>query len=170
MAGDHCHDSRSASALPRPRYIGVVGQGECDDALAAVAEEVGRLVAEAGALLVCGGTGGVMEAACRGAQAAGGTTVGILQGGDRSEANPHLTIAIPTGFGEARNLAIIRTADVLIAVGGSYGTLSEIGFALKMGKPVIGLQTWDIDGIVRAASPTEALALVAAPRTSARHQ
>lgn len=156
-----CERGVSSAGVPSQtvqRYIGVIGQGECDATLAAVAEETGRLIAEAGALLVCGGMGGVMEAACRGAQAAGGTTIGILQGGDRSEASPYLTIAIPTGIGEARNLAIIRTADVLIAIGGSYGTLSEIGFALKMGKRVIGLQTWDIDGIVRVTTPADALA------------
>jgi uncharacterized protein (TIGR00725 family) len=103
--------------------------------------------------------GGVMEAACRGARAAGGLTVGILQGSDRSEGNPFLSVAVATGLGEARNLTIIRTADALIAVGGSYGTLSEIGFALKMGKRVVGLETWDIDGIIRAATPEAAVRL-----------
>jgi uncharacterized protein (TIGR00725 family) len=140
-------------------YVGVIGQGECGPELAAKAEEVGRRIAEAGAILVCGGMGGVMEAACRGAKNAGGTTVGILQGSERGEGNAHLSIAVATGLGEARNLAIIRTADVLIAVGGSYGTLSEIGFALKMGKKVVGLETWEIDGIIRAAAPAEALRL-----------
>ena len=159
MAGERCRGTVGTPVPSSPRYIGVIGQGDCDAARAAVAEEIGRLIAGAGALLVCGGMGGVMEAACRGAQSAGGMTIGILQGGDRSEANPHLTVAVATGIGEARNLAIIRTADVLIAIGGSYGTLSEIGFALKMGKRVIGLETWDIDGIVKAASPAEALTL-----------
>lgn len=163
MAGERCCGTVGTPVPSSPRYIGVIGQGDCDATLAAVAEETGRLIAGAGALLVCGGMGGVMEAACRGAQAAGGMTIGILQGGDRSEANPHLTVAVATGIGEARNLAIIRTADVLIAIGGSYGTLSEIGFALKMGKRVIGLGTWDIDGIVKAASPAEALTLAVVP-------
>jgi uncharacterized protein (TIGR00725 family) len=127
--------------------------------LATLAEEVGRLVAEAGAILVCGGMGGVMEAACRGARQAGGTTLGILPGQDRVAANPYVDIAVATGINEARNLAIIRTADVLVAVGGSYGTLSEIGFALKAGKRVVGLKTWDIEGIEKADSPEAALKL-----------
>ena len=100
-----------------------------------------------------------MDAACGGAKAAGGMTVGILPGPDRSGANECVDIAIATGIGEARNLAIIRTSDVLIAVGGSYGTLSEIGFALKMGKKVVGLKTWEIKGIVLAATAEEAVQL-----------
>ena len=100
-----------------------------------------------------------MAAACRGAKAAGGLTVGILPGPERSGANRHVDIAIATGIGEARNLAIIRTADALVAVGGSYGTLSEIGFALKVGKRVVGLKTWDIKGMVPAASAEEAVRL-----------
>jgi len=146
--------------LSRPsRYVGVIGQGECDETLARLAEQVGRSIAEAGAALVCGGMGGVMEAACRGAKAAGGLTIGILPGQDRAEANEWVDIAIATGVNEARNLAIIRTSDVLIAVGGSYGTLSEIGFALKAGKRVVGLQTWDIECIEPADSPASAVAL-----------
>ncbi len=125
--------------------------------LAGLAEEVGRRIAEAGAVLVCGGAGGVMAAACRGAKSAGGLTVGILPGQDRAEANPFVDIAVATGINEARNLAIIRTADVLVAVGGSYGTLSEIGFALKAGKRVVGLKTWDIEGIEQADSPGAAV-------------
>ena len=143
------------------KFIGVIGAGECDAELGVLADAVGRGIADAGAVLVCGGIGGVMEAACRGAKAAGGTTVGILPGPDRSGANEYVDIAIATGIGEARNLAIIRTSDVLIAVGGSYGTLSEIGFALKMGKRVIGLKTWEIKGIVPAASAEEAVRLAA---------
>jgi hypothetical protein len=145
---------------PRPqRHIGVIGAGECDAELGRLAEEVGRGIAEAGAVLVSGGMGGVMEAACRGAKSAGGLTVGILPGPDRGGANECVDIAIATGIGEARNLAIIRTSDALIAVGGSYGTLSEIGFALKMGKKVIGLRTWDIDGITPVATAEEAVGL-----------
>ena len=141
------------------RHIGVIGAGECDAELGQLAEAVGRGIAEAGAVLVCGGMGGVMEAACRGAKAAGGTSIGILPGPDRAEANECVDIAIATGINEARNLAIIRTSDVLIAVGGSYGILSEIGFALKAGKKVVGLRTWDIAGVDRADSPASALAL-----------
>ncbi len=146
--------------MPARRYVGVIGAGECDVELARLAEDVGRRIAEAGAALVCGGMGGVMEAACRGAKAAGGTTLGILPGPDRADANRYVDVAIATGVNEARNFVIIRTADALVAVGGSYGTLSEIGFALKAGKKVVGLRTWDIDGIVPAATAEEAVRLV----------
>lgn len=140
-------------------HVGVIGAGDCDAALAALAEAVGRRIAEAGAVLVCGGAGGVMEAACRGAKTAGGLTVGILPGKDRAEANEYVDVAVATGINEARNLAIIRTADVLVAVGGSYGTLSEIGFALKAGKRVVGLETWDIKGVEKADSPEAAVSV-----------
>ena len=122
-----------------------------------MAEEVGRLLAQRGAVVVCGGLGGVMEAACRGARDAGGTTVGILPGLDRGAANPHVSVAVPTGLGEARNALVVRAADALIAVGGAYGTLSEIALALKAGKPVIGLGTWEIDGVERAERPETAV-------------
>ena len=112
-------------------------------------------------MLVCGGMGGVMEAACRGAKAAGGLTVGILPGPNRGGANEYVDVAIATGIGEARNVAVVRTSDALIAVGGSYGTLSEIGFALKMHKKVIGLKTWDIEGIIPAVTAQEAVRLAA---------
>jgi uncharacterized protein (TIGR00725 family) len=108
-------------------------------------------------VLVCGGLGGAMEAACEGAKAAGGTTVGILPGADRGAANPFVDIAVPTGLGEARNALVVRAADVLIAVGGGYGTLSEVALALRAGKPVIGLDTWGIDGVRVASSPEEAV-------------
>ena len=141
------------------RYIGVIGGAKCSRSVMKLAEEVGRGIAKSGAVLVCGGKGGVMTAACRGAKAAGGLTVGILPGRERSGANRHVDIAIATGMNEARNLAIIRTSDVLIAIGGSYGTLSEIGFALKMGKRVVGLETWDIDGVIEAETANAALRL-----------
>ena len=141
------------------RYIGIIGAGECDAQLEKLAEQVGRGIAEAGAVLVCGGMGGVMEAACRGAKSASGLTIGILPGPDRSGANQYVDVAIATGIGEARNLAIVRTADALIAVGGSYGTLSEIGFALKMGKKVVGVKTWDVEGVVSVATAEEAVRL-----------
>jgi uncharacterized protein (TIGR00725 family) len=124
----------------------------------AAAEEVGRLVAEAGAVVVCGGLGGVMEAACRGAKRAGGTTVGILPGADRAAANRYVDVALPTGLGEARNALVVRAADVLVAVGGSHGTLSEIALALKAGKRVIGLDTWAIEGVEPADDPGAAVA------------
>jgi uncharacterized protein (TIGR00725 family) len=140
-----------------PPYVAVVGPGRATAAQAAAAEEVGSGLAGAGAILVCGGLGGVMEAACRGARQAGGTTLGILPGSDRSEANAFVDVAVATGLGEARNALVARAADVLIAVAGEYGTLSEIALALKTGKPVVGLDTWDIDGVVTASSPADAV-------------
>jgi len=138
-------------------FIAVVGAGECDPARAALAEEVGGLLARAGAVVVCGGLGGVMEAACRGAKAAGGTTVGLLPGLDRRDANPWVDVPIATGLGEARNVLVVRAADALIAVGGEFGTLSEIAFALKTGKKVIGLGTWDLPRITRVSTAAEAV-------------
>ena len=108
--------------------------------------------------MVCGGLGGAMEAACRGAKAEGGTTVGILPGGDRSAANPYVDVAVPTGLGEARNALVVRAADAVIAVAGGYGTLSEIALALSAGKPVVGLGTWELEGVVDGlARPAEAV-------------
>ncbi len=147
--------------MSQRKYVGVIGAGECDAELGRLAEDVGRRIAAADAVLVCGGMSGVMEAACRGAKAVGGTTVGILPGPDRADANQYVDVAIATGMNEARNLAIVRTADALIAVGGSYGTLSEIGFALKAGKKVVGLRSWDIKGMVPAATAEEAVRLAA---------
>jgi uncharacterized protein (TIGR00725 family) len=136
----------------------VVGPRDASPDEVAAAEEVGRLVAGRGAVLVCGGLDGAMEAACRGARERGGTTVGILPGGDRGEANPHVEVAIATGLGEGRNVVVVRAADALIAVGGGYGTLSEIAFALKAGKRVVGLGSWEIEGIEAADSPEAAVA------------
>ena len=146
-------------------YISVIGAGQASEDEAAAAEEIGRLLAEAGALLICGGLGGVMDAAARGCRAAGGTSVGILPGDDRADGSPHLTVRIATGLGEARNAIVARAADAVIAVGGEFGTLSEIALALKMGKPVVGLGTWtlDLEGLPgdplqRAVDPPEAVA------------
>jgi uncharacterized protein (TIGR00725 family) len=125
-------------------YVAVVGPGEAIADELATAEDVGRLLATRGAVLVCGGLGGVMEAACRGAKDGGGTTVGILPGHDRRAANRYVDVAIATGLGEARNALVVRAADALIAVGGGFGTLSEIALALKSGKPVVGIGTWDL--------------------------
>jgi hypothetical protein len=135
----------------------VVGAGAASPDEERVAEAVGRGLADAGAVLVCGGLGGVMEAACRGAKAAGGTTVGILPGSSRADANEHVDVALATGLGEARNALVVRAVDALIAVGGEYGTLSEIALALKARKPVVGLGTWDLDPIVRAMDPADAV-------------
>lgn len=146
--------------------IAVIGDGQCDAATAAEAEAVGRALAEAGATVVCGGLGGVMEAVCRGAQMAGGTTIGILPGLDRHAANPYVDIPVVTGMDQARNLIVVRTGQAVIAVGGGYGTLSEIGHALKAGIPVVGLNTWElsrhgepIETAHRADTPEEAVAL-----------
>jgi uncharacterized protein (TIGR00725 family) len=148
-------------------YVAVIGGGgNVPDPVRAAAEKVGRAVAQAGAVLVCGGLGGVMEAACRGAAEEGGRTVGILPGLDRSEANRHVEVAIPTGLGEARNVLVVRAADAIVAVDGEYGTLSEIALALQAGIPVVGLDTWELaragvadDGIVRADDPDQAVTL-----------
>lgn len=122
--------------------IAVIGPANCTEHQADLAERIGTLIAEQGAVLVCGGRGGVMEAACKGAMAAGGTTVGILPGSDVGDGNPYLTIALPTGLGEARNALVASAGQAVIAIGGSYGTLSEIALALKAGRKVIGLETW----------------------------
>ena len=141
-------------------HVAVVGAGDGPPDLLARAEAVGRGLAEGGAVLVCGGLGGVMEAACRGARDAGGLTVGLLPGDDRSAANPWVAVAIPTGLGELRNGLVVRAADAVVAVGGAFGTLSEIALALKRGTPVIGLGTWELDApIIRAGDPGEAVAL-----------
>lgn len=124
--------------------VAVVGPGTAADGLARTAEEVGALLARRGVGVVCGGLGGVMEAACRGARSAGGLTVGLLPGSDRAAANAFVTVAVPTGLGEARNVLVVRSAIAVIAVGGAYGTLSEIAFALKVGTPVVGLATWQV--------------------------
>lgn len=144
--------------------MAVVGPGDAADRdLLARAEEVGRRLAEAGAVVVCGGLGGVMEAACRGARAAGGLTVGILPGAERADANDFVDVALPTGLGEARNSLVVRAADALVAVGGGYGTLSEIAHALKAGTPVVGLGTWELarrggrdEGVTEAENAAEA--------------
>ncbi len=144
--------------------MAVCGPDPCSDEVGAQAEEVGRLLAGAGVVLVCGGLGGVMEAASRGAAAEGGTVVGILPGTGRSEANRYLTLSIPTGMGEMRNALIVRSADALIAVAGEFGTLAEVAFALKTGVPVVGLGTWElakrgeaVEAFPRAKSAEEAV-------------
>ncbi|HBQ28776.1 MAG TPA: TIGR00725 family protein [Desulfotomaculum sp.] len=125
-------------------YIGVIGAGECTVSEASLAEEVGREIARRKAVLICGGRRGIMEAAAKGAKGAGGLVIGILPGKSRQEGNPYLTVALATGLGDARNAVIACACDVLIAIYGGYGTLSEIGLALKMGKPVVGLFTWEL--------------------------
>ncbi len=142
MSGVAMRDYHNISKIST--YIGVIGAGECTEEEARLAEEVGREIARRKGVLICGGRRGVMEAAARGAQLAGGLVVGVLPGNSRQEGNPYLTVALATGLGDARNAVIACTSDALIAISGGYGTLSEIGLALKMGKPVVGLLTWEL--------------------------
>jgi len=145
----------------QPRYVAVVGAGgsEVPAALLAHAEAVGVELARRGAVVVTGGLGGVMEAACRGARSEGGMTLGILPGEDRREANRWVSVAVATGIGELRNGLVVRACDVVIAVAGEYGTLSEIALALKAGKPVVGIGTWEIPGVQHAPDAIAAVAL-----------
>lgn len=137
--------------------IAVIGQNECGAELTALAEEVGTEIARRRHTLVCGGMGGVMEAACRGAKSQGGTTIGILPGKDARDGNSYVDIPILTAMSHARNAILVRTAQAVIAVGGRYGTLSEIGLALAIDRPVFGLKTWEIDGVQRVRTAREAL-------------
>ncbi|MBD3233753.1 MAG: TIGR00725 family protein [candidate division Zixibacteria bacterium] len=142
-------------------YIGILGAHSCDESIAEIAETTGSLIANSSAILVCGGKGGVMEAACRGSRDAGGTTIGILPGNDPEEGNPYLTYRILTGLGEGRNMIIIRSVDAAIAISGSYGTLSEIALCLRAGVPVVSLKSWDIPGMeLITDSPEKAVELV----------
>jgi uncharacterized protein (TIGR00725 family) len=141
------------------RYVAVVGASEATDEEAEVARAVGAGLARRGAIVVTGGRGGVMAAASRGAAESGGTAVGILPGPDREEANDWVTVALPTGLGELRNGLVVRAADAVIAVGGAYGTLSEIALALRAGVPVIGVGTWEIEGVRAVGSADEAVEL-----------
>jgi len=150
------------------KMVGVIGASEATAEVLVLAEQVGSLVGRAGGIVVCGGLGGVMEAAARGAKSEGGITVGILPGNDREDANAYIDIAISTGVGHARNAIIARTCDCLIAVGGQYGTLSEIGLGLAFGRRVVGLSSWDLGrGILTAASPEDAVAKALAGWTAA---
>jgi len=138
----------------------VVGAGDCGPSIARLAEEVGRAVAAAGAVLVSGGLGGVMEASARGARQAGGLSVGILPGPSHRDANPFVDISIVTDLGHARNAVVVRSCHAIIALPGEYGTLSEVALALKMGIPVVGLKGWGhLDGVMAAESPNEAVSL-----------
>jgi uncharacterized protein (TIGR00725 family) len=139
-------------------YVAVVGSGLATDELYEKAREVGRLVAERRGIVVCGGLSGVMEAAARGATEAGGTAIGILPDEDRRRQNGYLTHSVATGAGQARNLAVVCSGDVVIAVGGEYGTLSEIGLARKVGRPVVVLEGWDLgEHVSLASSPLAAV-------------
>lgn len=147
-------------------YISVVGAGECDERVGGIAYAVGREVAAKGHILVCGGLGGIMEAACHGASDAGGVSVGLLPWADRTAANRWLTVALPTDMGHARNALVALAGEAIIAVCGGYGTLSEIAFGLKLHKPVIGIESWDLGSCLQeewwmaeASGPGEAVEL-----------
>ena len=141
-------------------HIGVIGAGKCSSEIYHQANEVGHLIGKNEWVLLCGGLGGVMEGVAKGCYQSGGITVGILPGKEKNSANPFITLPIATGLGEGRNLLVVRASDVVIAIAGGYGTLSEIGLALKIGKPVIGLKTWPgIDGIDYVETPEQAIAI-----------
>jgi uncharacterized protein (TIGR00725 family) len=145
--------------------VGVIGRGDCSPEEYCTAKEVGRAIAAGGGVLFCGGLSGVMEAACKGAKEAGGLTVGIIPG--TGGENPYLDVVIRTGLSHARNVVLVQSSDALVAVGGAYGTLSEIAVAMKTGKKVFGLSTWEVPGVVPCGSPEEAAtaALDAASRS-----
>jgi uncharacterized protein (TIGR00725 family) len=159
--------------LRRPIQISVIGGAAGDDEALRAAEAVGRGIAEAGAVLVCGGRTGVMEAASRGAAEAGGTVLGILPTSSLEDANPYVTYAIATGIGHARNLAVVGSGRAVIAIGGEWGTLSEIAFARRLERPVIALRSWPLRsragtglGIVEAETPEEAVSAAIAAAQS----
>lgn len=174
--GDRRHEQRGGSVDPHPlrservRQVAVIGSSgtELDSELERLARDVGRLLAEAGVTVVCGGMGGVMEAACRGAREAGGEAIGIVPGHEVGEANEFCTHVVATGIGHARNLAVVSSGEVVIAIGGEWGTLSEIGFARAIGRGVIVLRSWELSGrermtdapgVVPAETPCEAVGL-----------
>ena len=146
--------------MNKQRFIAVIGGSESSPQELNLAEEVGREIARHGAILVCGGLGGVMAAACKGASAEGGLTIGILPGGSRQTANPYVQIPIVTNLGEARNIIVVKSAQAVIAIDGSYGTLSEIAHALRSGIPVVGLNTWSLS---RVGQPDNSIVLAETP-------
>src|SRR3954462_10106445 len=143
-------------------YVAVVGASTATPEEAAIAEEVGAGLASAGAVVVTGGLGGGMEGACRGARSVRGVALGLLPGDDRSAANGWVSIAVATGLGELRNGLVVRTSDAVVAIGGGAGTLSEIGVALKMRRPGVGVGTWELHGVTQAATADEAVGLTLA--------
>ncbi len=148
--------------MSRTPYVAVVGPGEASPHELQTAEEIGAGLAESGAVVVTGGLGGVMEAACRGARSARGATLGILPGDDRAAANGWVQIAVATGLGELRNGLVVRAADAVVAIGGGHGTLSEVALALKLGRPVVGLGTWDVHGVDHVPTAEAAIARISA--------
>ncbi len=158
------------------RIVGVIGSSKAEPAVQALAEVVGAEIARRGAAVVCGGLTGVMEAVCRGARSKGGLTIGIIPSDDRNDANPYVQIPIVTGMGVGRNVMLVKSADVIIAVGGEFGTLSEIAHALNLGKTVIGLKTWElkkarakpIQNLIETDDPVKAVDLAMAAISSAQ--
>jgi len=139
-------------------FIAVVGAGKCSKKMKDLAEAVGKAIAERGGILVCGGMGGVMEGAAKGAKSKKGFTIGILPGDSKDEANPYIDLAIPTGIGDARNLIVIKTADAVVALPGKFGTLSEMAFCLKLERPMVSLSAWNIsDKVERFDNPVKAV-------------
>jgi uncharacterized protein (TIGR00725 family) len=155
--------------MSRVPYVAVVGPGDASPQELQAAEDVGAGLAARGAIVVTGGLGGVMEAACRGARSRRGRTIGILPGEDRDAANGWVEIAIATGLGELRNGLVVRAADALVAVGGGHGTLSEVALALKLGRPVVGLGTWEVHGVEHVSTPEEAIDRISALLLQNRH-
>jgi uncharacterized protein (TIGR00725 family) len=155
--------------MSRVPYVAVVGPGDASPDELQTAEDVGAGLAERGAVVVTGGLGGVMEAACRGARSRRGRTVGILPGDDREAANGWVEIAIATGLGELRNGLVVRAADAIVAIGGGHGTLSEVALALMLGRPVVGLGTWEVHGVEHVSTPEEAIDRVSALLLQSRH-
>ncbi|MFB0566590.1 MAG: TIGR00725 family protein [Candidatus Aminicenantaceae bacterium] len=145
--------------IRKKKRIGVIGGNQPDAKSRHISYQVGKMVAEKGAILICGGLGGVMEAASQGAKEGGGLTVGILPGNNPYQANPYIDIPIATGMGYSRNSLIAMNSDIIIAIDGQYGTLSEIAFGCIYGKKIIGLGTWEIEGVTQAESPEEAVTL-----------
>ena len=143
--------------MSRTPYVAVIGPGCASPEELRVAEEVGARLAGLGAVVVTGGLGGVMEAASRGARSRRGRTVGILPGDDRDAANGWVEIALATGLGELRNGLVVRAVDAVVAIGGGHGTLSEIGLALRIGRPVVGLGTWEVHGVEHVSTPATAI-------------
>jgi uncharacterized protein (TIGR00725 family) len=156
-----CQSFFSFPVMQRKIHIGVIGAGVCSQDIYSLARELGHLIGSKEWILICGGLGGVMEGAAEGCYREGGMTVGILPGNEKESANRYIQLPIATGLGEGRNLLVVRASDVIVAVAGGYGTLSEIGLALKIGKPVVGLKTWfNIDGIDYAETAEQAIAIV----------
>ncbi len=179
MTNSPTNTSHPLDAAERPLLISVIGGGAPSARAYELAEAVGRELAQRGAVVVCGGLSGVMEAACKGAKSAGGVTIGLMPGSDPRAANPWVDYPVMTGMGYARNVIVVKTGRAAIAVDGAYGTLSEIAHALGDGTPVIGLETWEMtsgDGyqleVTRADSPVDAVekAIAAAHERDARER